>query len=167
MIGRLPGVLLVSFLLPIQIHAASAIDPPTPSGSGSLPIEVKADRIDYLQDQDIYEAEGSVVVDQGPVHLTADHLTIQALPGVMIATGHVRLKDPKADIISERLELNVNTEAGVVTHGQVYIKASNTTVDGRLINGFRKTIIGSRKGVLRTATRRKGKRRLGGFSSRI
>ena len=67
-IGRLPGVLLVSFLLPIQIHAASAIDPPTPSGSGSLPIEVKADRIDYLQDQDIYEAEGSVVVDQGPVH---------------------------------------------------------------------------------------------------
>ena len=128
--------LLVSFLLPIQIHAASAIDPPTPSGSGSLPIEVKADRIDYLQDQDIYEADGSVVVDQGPVHLTADHLTIQALPGVMIATGHVRLKDPKADIISERLELNVNTEAGVVTHGQVYIKATNTTVDGRLIQRF-------------------------------
>jgi len=135
-IGRLPGVLLVSFLLPIQIHAASVVDPSTPSGSGSLPIEVKADRIDYLQDQDIYEAEGSVVVDQGPVHLTADHLTIQALPGVMIATGHVRLKDPKADILSERLELNVNTEAGVVTHGQVYIKASNTTVDGRLIQRF-------------------------------
>lgn len=135
-IGRLPGVLLVSFLLPIQIHAASAVAPSNPSGSGSLPIEVKADRIDYLQDEDIYEAEGSVVVDQGPVHLTADHLTIQALPGVMIATGHVRLKDPKADILSERLELNVNTEAGVVTHGQVYVKASNTTVDGRLIQRF-------------------------------
>jgi len=97
---------------------------------------VKADRIDYLQDQDIYEADGSVVVDQGPVHLTADHLTVQALPGIMIATGHVRLTDPKADIVSERLELNVNTEAGVITHGQVYIKASNTTVDGRLIQRF-------------------------------
>ena len=47
--------------------------------SGSPPLEVKADRIDYLQDQDIYEAEGSVVVDQGSVHLTADHLIVQAL----------------------------------------------------------------------------------------
>jgi LPS-assembly protein len=135
-IGRLSAVLFFSLLLPIQIHAAGSASPSAPSGSGSLPIEVKADRIDYLQDQDIYEADGSVVVDQGAVHLTADHLTIQALPGIMIATGHVRLTDPKADIVGERLELNVNTEAGVITHGEVYIKFSNTTVDGRLIQRF-------------------------------
>jgi LPS-assembly protein len=135
-LARIPLVFLLSLLLPVQGHAAGAAGPPSPSGSGSPPLDVKADRIDYLQDQDIYEADGSVVVDQGPVHLTADHLTVQALPGIMIATGHVRLTDPKADIVSERLELNVNTEAGVITHGQVYIKASNTTVDGRLIQRF-------------------------------
>lgn len=135
-LARITLVFLLSLLLPVQGHAAGAAGPPSPSGSGSPPLDVKADRIDYLQDQDIYEADGSVVVDQGPVHLTADHLTVQALPGIMIATGHVRLTDPKADIVSERLELNVNTEAGVITHGQVYIKASNTTVDGRLIQRF-------------------------------
>ena len=134
-LARITLVFLLS-LLPVQGHATGAAGPPSPSGSGSPPLDVKADRIDYLQDQDIYEADGSVVVDQGPVHLTADHLTVQALPGIMIATGHVRLTDPKADIVSERLELNVNTEAGVITHGQVYIKASNTTVDGRLIQRF-------------------------------
>src|SRR5689334_10710233 len=133
-IDRLMPVLLVS-LLSVPAFAA-AVGSPAQKQSGSPPLEVKADRIDYLQEQDIYEAEGSVVVDQGPVHLTADHLTVQALPGIMIATGHVRLTDPKADIVSERLELNVNTEAGVITHGQVYIKASNTTVDGRLIQRF-------------------------------
>lgn len=135
-LARITLVFLLSLLLPVQGHAAGAAGPPSPSGSGSPPLDVKADRIDYLQDQDIYEADGSVVVDQGPVHLTADHLTVQALPGIMIATGHVRLTDPKADIVSERLELNVNTEAGVITHGQVYLKASNTTVDGRLIQRF-------------------------------
>lgn len=135
-LARITLVFLLSLLLPVQGHAAGAAGPPSPSGSGSPPLDVKADRIDYLQDQDIYEADGSVVVDQGPVRLTADHLTVQALPGIMIATGHVRLTDPKADIVSERLELNVNTEAGVITHGQVYIKASNTTVDGRLIQRF-------------------------------
>ena len=131
---RLIGVLLI-MLLPLPVLAAEA-GLPGQTGSGSPPLEIKADRIDYLQDQDMYEADGSVVVDQGSVHLTADHLIVQALPGIMIATGHVRLTDPKADIVAERLELNVNTEAGIVTHGEVYIKASNTTVDGRLIQRF-------------------------------
>ena len=133
-LARLTGVLLLS-LLPIPALAA-ANGPSPQAGPGSPPLEVKADRIDYLQDQDIYEADGSVVIDQGSVHLTADHVTIQALPGVMIATGHVRLTDPKADIVAERLELNVNTQAGIITHGEVYLKASNTTVDGRLIQRF-------------------------------
>jgi LPS-assembly protein len=135
MLGRLIPVLLLS-MVPLQNHPAAAADAASPAASGSPPLEVKADRIDYLQDQEIYEADGSVVVDQGSVHLTADHVTVQALPGIMIATGHVRLTDPKADIVAERLELNVNTEAGVITHGEVYIKASNTTVDGRLIQRF-------------------------------
>ena len=133
-IDRLTRALLVTLLSMPPLAAAAAS--PGQSGSGSPPLDVKAERIDYLQEQDIYEADGSVVIDQGAVHLTADHVTIQALPGVMIATGHVRLTDPKADIVAERLELNVNTEAGVVTHGEVHLKASNTTVDGRLIQRF-------------------------------
>src|SRR5262249_61569077 len=88
------------------------------SSSGSPPLDVHAERIDYLQDQEVYEAEGTVVVDQGTLHLTADHITIQALPGVLIAVGHVHLTDPKADLIADRLELNVNTEAGGVTQPQ-------------------------------------------------
>ena len=59
------------------------------------PLDITAERIDYLQEQEIYEADGSVVVNQGTLRLTADHMTIQALPGVLIATGHVRLIDPK------------------------------------------------------------------------
>ena len=133
-LGRLAGVLLLT-LLPLPAFAAEA-GVSAPTGTGSPPLEVKADRIDYLQDQDIYEADGSVVIDQGSVHLTADHVIIQALPGIMIATGHVRLTDPKADIVAERLELNVNTEAGVVTHGEVYIEDSNSTLDGPLIQRF-------------------------------
>ena len=77
-----------------------------------------------------------MVVNQGTLRLTADHMTIQALPGVLIATGHVRLTDPKADLVTERLELNVNTEAGVVTHGRVYLKSTNTLVEGRLLQRF-------------------------------
>ena len=100
------------------------------------PLDITAERIEYLQEQEIYEADGSVVVNQGTLRLTADHMIIQALPGVLIATGHVRLTDPKVDLVTERLELNVNTEAGVVTHGRVHLKSTNTSVEGRLLQRF-------------------------------
>ncbi|BCA57024.1 conserved exported protein of unknown function [Nitrospira sp. KM1] len=116
--------------------ASGADGVPSASASGSPPLDVTADRIDYLQDKEIYEADGSVVVKQGSLRLTADHMTIHSLPGVLVATGHVRLLDPKGDLASDRLELNVNTEAGVLTHGQVYLNSSNTLVEGRLLQRF-------------------------------
>src|SRR5262245_36075649 len=116
------------------LHAGGAAGATTsPEGP---PLEITAERIDYLQEQEIYEADGSVMVNQGTLRLTADHMTIQALPGILIATGHVRLTDPKANLVTERLELNVNTEAGVVTHGRVHLKSTNTSVEGRLLQRF-------------------------------
>ncbi|MDP1768423.1 MAG: LPS assembly protein LptD [Nitrospirota bacterium] len=134
----LAGWLLVGLLFPVLGHAVGnqAKSVPVATSSGGLPLDITAERIDYLQEQETYEANGSVVVNQGTMRLTADHMTIHALPGVVIATGHVRLIDPKADLAAERLELNVNTEAGVVTHGRVYLKASNTSVEGRLMQRF-------------------------------
>ena len=134
----LVGWLMLGMLLPLAGGAAEngrgAVA--TTTSPGALPLDITAERIDYLQEQEIYEADGSVVVNQGTLRLTADHMTIQALPGVVIATGHVRLTDPKADLTTERLELNVNTEAGVVTHGRVYLKSTNTSVEGRLLQRF-------------------------------
>jgi LPS-assembly protein len=134
----LVGWLMLGVLCPLVGGAAGngGGSAATTTSPGGLPLDVTAERIDYLQEQEIYEADGSVVVNQGTMRLTADHMTIQALPGVLIAAGHVRLTDPKADLTSERLELNVNTEAGVVTHGRVYLKASNTLVEGRLMQRF-------------------------------
>jgi len=127
----LVGWLVLGILLP---HAGGAVG--TTTSSEGPPLDITAERIEYLQESEIYEADGSVVVNQGTLRLTADHMTIQALPGVVIATGHVRLTDPKADLVTERLELNVNTEAGVVTHGRVHLKSTNTWVEGRLIQRF-------------------------------
>jgi len=127
----LVGWLMMGMLLP-QAGSAAA----TTTSSEGPPLDITAERIEYLQESEVYEADGSVVVNQGTLRLTADHMTIQALPGVLIATGRVRLTDPKADLVTERLELNVNTEAGVVTHGRVHLKSTNTWVEGRLLQRF-------------------------------
>lgn len=125
------GWLMLGILLP---HAGSAAGATTTTEGP--PLDITAERIEYLQESETYEADGSVVVNQGALRLTADHMTIHTLPGVLTATGHVRLTDPKADLVTERLDLNVNTEAGVVTHGRVHLKSTNTAVEGRLIQRF-------------------------------
>jgi LPS-assembly protein len=106
------------------------------SSSGSAPLEITAARLDYRKDLELYEADGSVVVRQGALTLRADHVMIHALPGILTATGHVHLTDPKSDVTAERLELNVNTEAGVVTQGQLFAPSTNSLVSGRLLQRF-------------------------------
>ena len=97
----LVGWLMLGLLLPYAGGAAGSEggSAAATTSSDGLPLDITAERIDYLQEQEIYEADGSVVVNQGTLRLTADHMTIQALPGVLIATGHVRLTDPKADLV--------------------------------------------------------------------
>ena len=106
------------------------------SPAGSAPLDITAERIDYRQDQAVYEANGSVVIQQGAITLTADHATIQVLSGILTAVGHVHLTDPQADVTAERMEINVNTEAGVATHAQLYAPTTNSSISGRLLQRF-------------------------------
>lgn len=129
-------VVAVLSLVPFPGSAADTRVGAGGSSAGSAPLDITAERIDYRQDQEVYEANGSVVIQQGAIKLTADHATIQALPGILTAVGHVHLTDPEADVTAERMELNVNTEAGVVTHGGLYLPTTNSSISGRLMQRF-------------------------------
>ncbi len=132
-------LVLIATTLALLPFSASAADTPVgteTSPAGSVPLDITAERIDYRQDQEIYEANGSVVIQQGAIKMTADHATIQALPGILTAVGHVHLTDPQADVTAERMVLNVNTEAGIATHGQLYVLTTNSSISGRLLQRF-------------------------------
>lgn len=130
-VGGCAGMMLLGWVG--IVRAESTVAPQT---GGGQPLSITADRIDYLQDVEVYEAEGSVVITQGALRLTADHVTIRTLSGLLIAVGHARLGDPTAEASAERLELNVNTEAGVLANGSLYIKPSNSFLTGRLLQRF-------------------------------
>ncbi len=112
------------------------VNSPTSRGT---PIEIKADRIDYDQEREEYHAMGSVEVTRGPVRLLADDATLQKLTGQLLAVGHVHLRDNQADVWAEQLELNMNTEAGVVTSGKIFRKQQNSFVTGRRLQRFSET----------------------------
>ncbi|GJL53277.1 MAG: hypothetical protein NPIRA02_04090 [Nitrospirales bacterium] len=109
------------------------------SSSSSSPVELTADTLDYDQTTEVYVAEGSVVVIQGPIRLTADHVTLHKLSGDLFAKGHVYLRDRNTDVWSEQLDLNLNTEAGVITDGDVYMREKNSFITGQRLRRFSET----------------------------
>lgn len=162
-------VVLLTLLLSVLllVEAASAQSTVTTASPSNQPLTVTAERIDHLQEQEVYEADGSVVVTQGSFRLTADHVTINSLPGTLVATGHVHFFDPSSDLKSERLELNVNTEAGVITHGSMYIRPSNSFLPVAASGGCPRITIASRRGRSRIVTPKTAKCRPGDSSSTI
>jgi LPS-assembly protein len=136
-----PSVCLLLLLLfagftDSQVWAAEPSSSVAVKPTSGSPIEITADQIQYLQNLEVYEAEGHVVVAQAQLRLTADRVTLMTLSGTMIAEGHVHLTDPSSDTEAERLELDVNTQAGVLTNGTVFLKQSDTLITGRLLQRF-------------------------------
>jgi len=136
------GAVLVVFLfqaadIPLVFAAkASKQGAMLPKPAADQPLQINADQLEYVRATDTYEATGSVVIVQGPKRLTADRVTIRNLSGLVTAKGNVYLKDINSDLWAEEMELNLNTNAGVVTNGRLYFKDSNTLVTGRLLQRF-------------------------------
>lgn len=104
--------------------------------TGSQPVHITADRLQFLQDREVYEADGNVVVINGEQRLTADHMRVYALTGKVEATGSVHLTGPTSELWGDQLELDINTEAGVVTNGRLFVPQTNTYATGRLMQRF-------------------------------
>ena len=155
--------LLVLLSIPLPPLASSPAAPAEPSRTISAkpaseqPITVTAERIEYVKETDVYEATGSVVITQGTLRLTADRVTIYMLSGLLIATGKAHLSDPASDLRAERLEMDVNTSAGVLTNGTLFVRDSNTLVVGRLLQRFSEDHFRAKDGSFTNCDAQEGK----------
>jgi len=158
------ATLFAGTLFPAAVLAADAPSPITsgqqttvgPSPAVSKQVHITADRIEHSQITDVYEADGSVVIVQGTTKLMADHATLFALSGTVLANGHVTLTGRASVLNGDRLELNVNTEAGVVADGQLFIERSNSLFTGRLMQRFSEDHYRIKDGAFTNCDARKG-----------
>ncbi len=134
-------LLFTVFYLPTVVlaEALATTEEVNTANARGVPVVIKADRIEYDQEREEYHAIGAVDVIRGPVRLLADDATLQKLTGRLVAVGHVYLRDGKADVWAEQLELNMNTEAGVLTTGKIFGKEQNSFVTGRRLQRFSET----------------------------
>jgi len=134
--------------LPLHAHGQPTCPVAERSGSSSgSPLDVTAERVEFDRVTEVFHAVGSVVVTQGPLRLTADEATIHKLSGALIAKGAVHLNDQITEVWADELEINVYTEAGIITNGTIFLHETNTWVRGRLLQRFSETHFRAKDGI--------------------
>ncbi len=89
------------------------------------PIEISADKLEYLKDEDRYRADGSVTITRGDLNLTADHVILNNKTGLIFAEGGVILDDGEDTLSSDVLEFNFLEKTGVAVPGSLFIEEEN------------------------------------------
>lgn len=131
-------MVLIGFGFPLQPSDAWAISknilsPLKKRPDVQEPIYLTADRLEYRKEEDLFLAEGSVVVTQGPMRIEADDVALDNGTGKLIATGSVHFSDGENQIDSDQIEIDVNTQLGILYDARLFIKSENYTLDGEEI----------------------------------
>jgi LPS-assembly protein len=143
--ARTLSLILLAALSTLPCHSAHAQDL-----LKKIPVTINADKLDYDRTNDVYTALGNVKIEQAGRQLEADKVVLDNKTGDAVAEGKVYLRD-KGDILrAEKLEFNVNTGAGVIYNGEVFISKDNYHMKGKKIERLSETVYRVEKGTFTT-----------------
>jgi|GEM_PF-759445 len=127
-------VMLFGSVFPLVSEAASIsksiISPQRKRPSKEEPIHLTSDTLEYRKDEDLFIAEGSVVMIQGPMRVEADYATLDNQSGKLLATGNVHFSDGENQIDANQVEIDVDTQLGIMYDARLFIKSEHYTIDG-------------------------------------
>ena len=136
------ALLAAVFLLPA---VGDAEEPPV-----KVPVSVVADNLDYDRVNDIYTAVGHVRVEHQDIRLEADRVVLNNRTGEALAEGHVFIRDKADTLIADRVEINLNTRAGVIYRGELFMAKDNYHLKGEKIERQSETVYHVEEGIFTT-----------------
>ncbi len=99
--------------------------------SKKTPIRIRADKLTYNRNKDVYTAIGHVVIHGRGTTLKADKIVLNNRTKDVRATGHVRFTDGKDILTCTRLKLNLVTHLGTIYNGTLKTKKGNYHITGQ------------------------------------
>ncbi|MEW6534673.1 MAG: hypothetical protein AB1454_03500 [Candidatus Auribacterota bacterium] len=116
----------ILFFAVCQVHAVvsesqqSAAEPvpngDQPKQKEDFPIEVNADNVEYIKEEEIVKGTGNVVINFKGVRLAADSITVNLVTKDAYAVGNVRFFQGERIYTSESIHYNFETEKGTFDH---------------------------------------------------
>jgi len=118
-----------------QPASASATAPAPAAAPGQAPkqVDLKADILTVDTPSETYRATGSVRMVQDGTSLLADSVLYKRLTGDAYAEGNVEVLRDGDTLKGDRLSLNVVSQLGEVSNGQIFVKKTNFHIRGALM----------------------------------
>ncbi len=142
---------LVSFLFLFVLGPDAAASLDDTLFQGDEPIEVNGDSVVYDSENEVYYADGNVVIVQGDVTLKADHVVMDMKLGLAEAAGNVVAYDASGNRLEgETLTADLNNDTAVVVNGRLFFKENNISVLGSEIRKTGKGRFAARQATFTT-----------------
>lgn len=121
---------VVAVVLFLKLPGIATAETGENAADPSEPWHISADRIQYNQQLDRYEARGNVSVTREGKILTADRVVLNQKSQDAVAEGNVRLMSGKDVLSAGRLQINLETETGELADGSIFLHQNHLYLSG-------------------------------------
>jgi len=122
------AILSLIFFLPVLFSPMAAAGEEVAKTGG---VTIKSDALSYDQESDTYRATGNVQIVWDEVTLTADSVSLSEAGNEAVAEGKVSLVKGGDVLHSDRIRINLLTELGEVTNGDLFSRKTNFYLRGK------------------------------------
>lgn len=99
-----------------------------------MPWHIEADRISKLPGDNLYMAEGKVIITKDNQRLEADRIIYNAESTVINAEGNIRLLTPEDILTCDSAVFNLEEKTGRIVNGELFLKANHFYIQGKEIS---------------------------------
>lgn len=126
-------LLFMVMLLPLKAWGQGLLEQEFTLESGGEPWTLEADRVESLQQEQVFEAHGDVLIQQGQNTIRADKATYFRETGFAHLNGNVRI-DWDGDILTgDSADFDLQNSVGWVTDGEMFLVSDNFYIRGKLL----------------------------------
>ncbi len=97
------------------------------------PVQIDADSMDYDSANEVYHAQGSVVITYEGGILTADEVDFDKINDIATAYGHAFLKSGGDTLTGDKIVFNVESKTGVAYNGRAFYAQNHFYIRGEEI----------------------------------
>ena len=99
-----------------------------------LPWHIEADRISKLPGDNLYMAEGKVIITRENQTLEADRIIYDIESTVINAEGNIRLLTPEDILTCDSAVFNLKEKTGTILNGELFLKTNHFYIQGKEIS---------------------------------
>lgn len=86
------------------------------------PVNIKAETLEYLAEQNLLVAEGEVEITYQTTRLTADRVEFNQITGNAVAIGNVFYEEAGETVVADQAEFNFDTDRGIMQMGELSLQ---------------------------------------------